>query len=182
MALSSRLAVSGQISIIIRPDIRYFPAGYPVFSSRISSIIWSDIRYYLAGYPVRQLAGYPNPAVKNCRISGIRFCFNQQDIWYPVFWQNHYPVHPYLFYIYLINFILLVFFYYAKKSVACHIATLTLECSTWHKFPNPGGAISTKKCPISNPGGTILTKYPIYNPGGRILIKYVLCTTQGAQF
>ena len=32
------------------------------------------------------------------------------------------------------------------------------ECSTCHKFPNPGGAISTKICPISNPGGTILTK------------------------
>ena len=64
MALSSRLAVSDQIC--------YYPAGYPVLSSRISGIIWPDIRYYPAGYPVRQLAGYPNPAVKNCRISGIR--------------------------------------------------------------------------------------------------------------
>ena len=76
LALSSRLAVSGQIS--------YYPAGYPVLSGQISGIIWPDIRYYPAGYPVRQLAGYPagypNPAVKNCRISGIRFCFNQQDI------------------------------------------------------------------------------------------------------
>ena len=76
MALSSRLAVSGQISFIIRPNIRYYPAGYPVLSGQISGIIWPDIRYYPAGYPVRQLAGYPagypNPAVKNCRISGIR--------------------------------------------------------------------------------------------------------------
>ena len=72
MALSSRLAVTGQISVIIWPDIWYYPAGYPVLSGRISSIIWLDIRYYLAGYPVRQLAGYPNLALKNCRISGIR--------------------------------------------------------------------------------------------------------------
>ena len=76
MAFSSRLAVSGQISVIIWSDIWYYPAGYPVLSGRISGIIWPDIRYYLAGYPVRQLAGYPagypNPAVKNCRISGIR--------------------------------------------------------------------------------------------------------------
>ena len=38
---------------------------------------------------------------------------------------------------------------------------------TWHRFPNPGGAISTKKCPISDPGGTILTKnvLAIYKPG-----------------
>ena len=97
MALSSRLAVSGQISAIIRPDIRYYQArypvlsgrisgiirpdiryylaGYPVLSGRISGIIWPHIRYYPAGYPVKQLAGYPagyaNPAVKNCRISGF---------------------------------------------------------------------------------------------------------------
>ena len=99
MALFSRLAVSDLISVIIRTDICYYPYGYPVFSNRISSIIWPDIRYYSAGYPVRQLAGYParypNPAAKNCRISGIRFRFNQQDIRYPVIWQNHYPVHPY---------------------------------------------------------------------------------------
>ena len=44
----------------------------------------------------------------------------------------------------------------------------------WHHF--------YQKCPISNPGGTILTKNVISNPGGRILIKYVLFTTQGAQF
>ena len=56
------------------------------------------------------------------------------------------------------------------------------ECSTWHKFPYPGGTISTKKCPISNPGGTILTKNVLFPPGGTILIKYVLITTQGAQF
>ena len=47
-----------------------------LLSGRISGTIRPDIRYYLAGYPVRQLAGYPagypNPAVKNCRISGIR--------------------------------------------------------------------------------------------------------------
>ena len=43
------------------------------------------------------------------------------------------------------------------------------ECSTWHKFPNPEGAISNKKCPISNQGGTILT-------------KNVLFPTQGAKF
>ena len=36
------------------------------------------------------------------------------------------------------------------------------ECSTWHKFSNPGGASSTKKCPISNPGGTILTKNVLF--------------------
>ena len=76
MALSSRLAVSGQISVIIWPDICHYLAGYPVLSGRISGIIWPDIRYYPAGYPVRQLtgypAGYPNPAVKKCRISGIR--------------------------------------------------------------------------------------------------------------
>ena len=54
---------------------------------------------------------------------------------------------------------------------------LSLECSTWHKFPNPRGAISTKKCPISNPGGTILTKnvlFIFYNPGGTILTKNVI--------
>ena len=58
MALSSRLAVAGRIS------------------GQISGIIRLDIRYYMAGYPVRQLAGYPagypNPALKNCRISGIQ--------------------------------------------------------------------------------------------------------------
>ena len=32
------------------------------------------------------------------------------------------------------------------------ILDLHPECSTWHKFPKPGGAISTKKYPISNPG------------------------------
>ena len=74
------------------------------------------------------------------------------------------------------------------------------ECSTWHKFPNPGGAISTKRCPISNPGGPILTKKisknvpfdhfqsrgqnfdqicPIYNPGGTILTKNVILPTPG---
>ena len=57
-----------------------------------------------------------------------------------------------------------------------------MQYRTWHKFPNPGGAISTKKCPISNPEGTILQKKsPIYNPRCKILIKYVLLTTQGAQ-
>ena len=68
MPLSSRLAVSGQIC--------YYSAGYLVLSGRISGIIRPDIRYYPAGYPVRRLAGYPagypNPALKNCRISGIR--------------------------------------------------------------------------------------------------------------
>ena len=44
MALSSRLAVSGQISGIIRPDIRYYSDGYPVLFGRISGIIWPDIR------------------------------------------------------------------------------------------------------------------------------------------
>ena len=44
MALSSRLAISGQISVIIRPDIRYYPAGYPVLSGQISGIIRPDIR------------------------------------------------------------------------------------------------------------------------------------------
>ena len=48
------MLLSGQISGIIRPDIRYYSAGYPVRQ--------------LAGYP----AGYPNPALKNYRISGIR--------------------------------------------------------------------------------------------------------------
>ena len=97
MALSSRLAVSGQISGIIRPDIRYYPARYPVLSGRISGIIRPDIRYYMAGYPVRQLArypaGYPNPALKNCRISGYPVLV--QSAGYPVIRQNHYPVHPY---------------------------------------------------------------------------------------
>ena len=83
MALSSRLAVSGQISGIIRLDIRYYPARYPVLFGRISGIS------YMAGYPVRQLAGYPagypNPALKNCRISG-----------YPVLVQSAgYPVSGY---------------------------------------------------------------------------------------
>ena len=44
MALSSRLAESGQISVIIRPDILYYSAGYPVLYGRISGIIWPDIR------------------------------------------------------------------------------------------------------------------------------------------
>ena len=61
---------------------------------RISSIIWPDIQYYPAGYPVMQLAGYPNPAVKNCRISGYPVLF--QSAGYPVIRQNHYPVHPYI--------------------------------------------------------------------------------------
>ena len=68
MALFSRLAVSGPISVIIRTDICYYPYGYPVFSNRISGIIWPDIWYYSAGYPVRQLAGYP---VLSGQISGI---------------------------------------------------------------------------------------------------------------
>ena len=119
LALSSRLAVSGQISVIIWPDIRYYLARYPVFSGRISGIILPDIRYYLAGYPVlsgqisgiispdiryypagypvRQLAGYPagypNPAVKNCRVSGYPVLF--QSAGYPIIRQNHYPIHPY---------------------------------------------------------------------------------------
>ena len=78
MALSSRLAVSGQISVIIWLDIWYYPAGYLVLSSRISGIIQPDIRYYLAGYP--------NPALKklqDIRYPAIQFCFNQQDIRYP---------------------------------------------------------------------------------------------------
>ena len=63
------------------------------------------------------------------------------------------------------------------------VRLITPPDATWHKFPNPGGASSTKKCSISNPGGTILTKKsPTSNSGGRILIKYVLFTTQGAQF
>ena len=41
--------------------------------------------------------------------------------------------------------------------------------ATWHKFSNPGGAISTKKCPIPEPGGTILT-------------ENVLFPTQGTEF
>ena len=41
------------------------------------------------------------------------------------------------------------------------------ECSTWHKFSNPGGAISTKKCPISNTGGTILTKNVLFTTQGQ---------------
>ena len=36
MALSSRLAVASQISGIIRQDIRYYSAGYPVLYGRIS--------------------------------------------------------------------------------------------------------------------------------------------------
>ena len=32
------------------------------------------------------------------------------------------------------------------------------ECSTWHKFPNPGDAVLTQKCPISNPEDIILTQ------------------------
>ena len=98
MALSSRLAVSGQISVIIRPDIRYYLAGYLVLSGRISGIIWPDIRYYLAGYPVRQLAGYPNPALKNCRISGIRLSGYVSISRISGIRQNHYPVHPYTIY------------------------------------------------------------------------------------
>ena len=81
MALSSRLAVSGQISGIF---------------GRISVIIWPDIRYYMAGYPVRQLAGYPNPALKNCRISGIRISGFGSISRISGIRQNHYPVHPYL--------------------------------------------------------------------------------------
>ena len=57
--------------------------------------------------------------------------------------------------------------------------TVAPECSTRHKFPNPGpgGAISTKKCPSSNLGATILIKLillAISNPGDWILIKYAL--------
>ena len=50
-----------------------------------------------------------------------------------------------------------------------NLATAQNAVATWHKFPNPGGTISTKKCPISNPEGKILT-------------KNVLFTTQGAEF
>ena len=63
-----------------------------LLSGRISDIIRPDIRYYSAGYPVRQLAGYLNPARKNCRISGYPVLF--QSAGYPVIRQNHYPVHP----------------------------------------------------------------------------------------
>ena len=84
MTLSSRLAVSGQISGII--------GRISGIIGRISGIIQPDIRYYMAGYPVRQLAGYPNPALKNCRISGYPVLV--QSAGYPVIRQNHYPVHP----------------------------------------------------------------------------------------
>ena len=71
MALSSRLAVSGQISGIIRPDIRYYLAGYPVLYGRISGRIsesgskkLQDIRLSgfgsisrISGYPAKSLSG-----------------------------------------------------------------------------------------------------------------------------
>ena len=60
MALSSRLAESGQISGIIQPDIRY----------------------YMAGYPVRQLAGYPVSGCKN--LQDIRYPVLVQSAGYPV--------------------------------------------------------------------------------------------------
>ena len=92
MALSSRLAVSGQISGIIRQDIRYYSARYPVLFSQISGIIMA--RYpvgQLAGYP----AGYPNPALKNCRIYDIRLSGFGSISRISGIRQNHYPVHPY---------------------------------------------------------------------------------------
>ena len=59
------------------------------------------------------------------------------------------------------------------------------ECSTWHKFPNPGprGPHFYQKCPISNPGGTIWTKNVLFpNQGAGFWSNNVLFTTQGAQF
>ena len=65
------------------------------------------------------------------------------------------------------------------------------ECSTWHKFPNPGGAISTKNVifPIQGAQFWLKMSYfqtrgqdfdqicPIYNPGGTILTLSVLMAT-----
>ena len=50
------------------------------------------------------------------------------------------------------------------------------ECSTWHKFPNPGGAISTKNVIFPIQGAQFWLKMSYFQPraGGRILIKYVL--------
>ena len=71
----------------------------------------------------------------------------------------------------------------------------TTSVILWHTLElGPGGAISTKKCPISNPGGKILTKNvlftslqprgqnfnqlcPIYNTGRTILTKNVILPT-----
>ena len=83
MALSSRLAVSGRISGIIQPDIRYYPA---IEQDK-------DIQYHLAGYPVRQLARYPDSALK--KLQDVRYPVLVQSAGYPVIRQNHYLVHPY---------------------------------------------------------------------------------------
>ena len=64
-----------------------------------------------------------------------------------------------------------------------------LKRHLWHTLElGPEGAISTKKCPISNPGGKILIKNVLFTSlqprrQNFVLINYVvLFTTQGAQF
>ena len=65
------------------------------------------------------------------------------------------------------------------------------ECSTWHKFPNPGGAISTKNVIFPIQGAQLLLKIsffqprgqdfdqicPVYNSGSTILTKNVILPT-----
>ena len=65
------------------------------------------------------------------------------------------------------------------------------ECSTWHKFPNPVGAISTKNVLFPIQGAQFWLKMSyfqtrgqdfdqiclIYNPGGTILTKNVILPT-----
>ena len=63
----------------------------------------------------------------------------------------------------------------------------TLECSTWHKFPNPGprGRHFYQKCHISKPGGTILIKnvlFPTQGPGFWSNMSYLQPRARGHNF
>ena len=44
---------------------------------------------------------------------------------------------------------------------------LAPECSTWHKFPNPGGAISTKNVIFPIQGAQFWLKMSYFSPRGQ---------------
>ena len=80
-----------------------------------------------------------------------------------------------------------------KKEGIIEKFPMSPECSTWHKFPNPGGAISNENVifPIQGAQFWLKISYfqtrgqdfdqicPIYNPGGTILTP-VVQVLQGA--
>ena len=139
MALSSRLAVSGQISVIIWPDIRYYPAGYPVLSGRISGKAISRISesgsekiagYPVTGYPVLfQSAGYPVSGYPAKSLSGasliarfVKQSEEPKDWRSPIAGSQHASRKLYRR-SYLIFSIIQIFLYYQGYSVMTKLPT-----------------------------------------------------------